>query len=505
LYTEDSEYNEMRAGGYGNFLTAAQQARLERLRQATMLYKGQHRQYFLDEGRTQADFPPMRVGDRMIQPYITYNALRLVSFKSSDLLLGAEARIKVSIPAQQDSLKRLIEFSCCHQLFYSSSRDGSYQGEQYIEAILFNGRTALRTVPTEEIFPIGVMSPDMQFPRYDRYSVQNVGTDKQPIILLLVTSYLPGRIARKLYQLADTSEGKPVKTEINLDQWQLPEGEAPLMPLVNTGIVENTITWIPNELDGGCPVSDYDIAIPKQDTLNAKETQLFRAIAKHADPKMAFPQLNANGQGNADNKDAFFFRTKDDIPQYLQWNAELESAIKERDNALHGLLIATETSPVLLGMRDGSGNAAYKKVKVEAMNSLKKAERKSVYWTIGIRRALSTAQSLEQTIPGVRYDREPIGVSLQDGIPLDDLDEANRLAVLRGVGLISLRRGIEAQLDDPAAVAAELEELAEENAAKAPNVFMGTQMPGSPAGDQSIEAGEETAATQAAQAEEAMA
>ena len=135
---------------------------------------------------------------------------------------------------------------------------------------------------------------------------------------------------------------------------------------------------------------------------------------------------------------------------------------------------------MLLGLREGAHNDAYKKVKVQAQTSLKKAARKAVIWKAAIRRAIGVAQELEQQMPGTRYDRGPIGVTMNDGIPLDELDEANRIAILRRAGSMSLRRSVEEQLNDPAAVEAELDELERENAAKTPTVLLNE--PGVPPG-----------------------
>ena len=58
------------------------------------------------------------------------------------------------------------------------------------------------------------------------------------------------------------------------------------------------------------------------------------------------------------------------------------------------------------------------------------------------RRALEVAQDLENTLPGVRYDRGPIAVEVRDGIPQDPGDLANEQATLRGAKLISRRRAL---------------------------------------------------------------
>ena len=136
----------------------------------------------------------------------------------------------------------------------------------------------------------------------------------------------------------------------------------------------------------------------------------------------------------------FAFTDPEKVPKYITWNAELAHAMADRAFVLNQLLVRTETSPVLLGLKEGAAPDAYKKVRLESFNSLTKAARKAAFWKAGIRRAVSVAQDLENTLPGVRYDRRPIAVELRDGIPADDRDQAERLATLRGAGLISVER-----------------------------------------------------------------
>jgi hypothetical protein len=65
--------------GAPGFLTPDERSRLDRIRQARMLLDGRHREYFLDEGRTQFDFPQVRAGGRLVPLYLTYNVLGLIS------------------------------------------------------------------------------------------------------------------------------------------------------------------------------------------------------------------------------------------------------------------------------------------------------------------------------------------------------------------------------------------------------------------------------------------
>ena len=65
VYTT-GDFNRERSEGYPDFFTDAQKSRIERIRQARLLFDGKHKQYFLEEGRTQFDFPESRVGTRQI-------------------------------------------------------------------------------------------------------------------------------------------------------------------------------------------------------------------------------------------------------------------------------------------------------------------------------------------------------------------------------------------------------------------------------------------------------
>ncbi|HEX8911801.1 MAG TPA: hypothetical protein VF796_05535, partial [Humisphaera sp.] len=473
VYTTGDAFNAARPGGYGAFLSAEQQARLERVRQARMLFDGRHREYFLDEGRTQFDFPRVRAGDRLVRMYLACNVLGLISLKGADLLFGQEPLLAADNPAQQAALARLAERTSLHRLLYASAVDASYEAECFLEASVGpDGEVYLHQVPADEVFPLGEVGPDGQYAGYARCRVRNAGTEAAPVHLLLEVLHLRGRIERRCYQLDDLGG----RREVGLEEWTRggmageppddhssppPSHSATLSPATVTGISHPTIIWIPNHLVRGRPVSDYDGAIDLQDALNAKNSQVGRVLLKHSDPRMAFPEEAFGADGNVPaDLEVFAFTDPQKVPRYITWDAELAHAMADRAFVLNQLLVRTETSPVLLGLKDGSAPDAYRKVRLESFNSVTKAARKAAYWRAGIRRAVAVCQALENTLPGVRYPQRPIGVALRDGIPQDDRDAADRLAVLRGAGLISLRRAVEEQLGDPAAVSREMERLA---------------------------------------------
>src|ERR1700742_2028722 len=105
VHTTLEPFNLFPAGDRPAFLPAEDRARLERIRQARLLIDGRHRQYFLDERRTQFAFPQVRAEENRLHPlYLTYNVLGLISFKSADLVFGQEPIFRASHPAQQSAL-----------------------------------------------------------------------------------------------------------------------------------------------------------------------------------------------------------------------------------------------------------------------------------------------------------------------------------------------------------------------------------------------------------------
>src|SRR4051812_2712143 len=221
VHTTQSAFNVPRLSESLSFLTPDQQSRLERIGQARMLYDGRHREYFLDEGRTQFDFPRVRAGTQVVQLYLTYNVLGLISLKNADLLFGRAPMLRAEDDAQEQALADLYERSSLHALFYACAVDAGYEGECFLEACAKDGRAYLAQVPADEIFPLGDRQPDGQFEQYARYRVKNVGTEEEPIHLLLEVLYLPGRIERRCFQLEEGGR----RREVTLENWRGRQGE----------------------------------------------------------------------------------------------------------------------------------------------------------------------------------------------------------------------------------------------------------------------------------------
>lgn len=211
--------------------------------------------------------------------------------------------------------------------------------------------------------------------------------------------------------------------------------------------------------------------IEPQDALHAANTQIGRVLAKHADPKLAAPAaLVDRNTGNLPAAaEVFFFRDRDEVPQYITWNAELTSAMEDRQFALTALATAAEMPLSLLGVKDDSSVETAAKMRLAAAPALAKGQRKAVIWQQGIRLAMSLAYQAETGV----LPSASIGVEMRDGLPDDEMERANVIATLRAARVMSRRRAVQQQWLDAGSVQDELAELEREDAAATPSVLFG--------------------------------
>lgn len=491
VYSVGESWNAARPKPYAAWLSDDEKARIERIRQARLLFDGQHRAYYLEEQRTQFDYPEARVLDRVTRPYLTYNVLGLIATKAADLLFGEAPMLTTAqgYDAQEAALQELADRVMLQPLLHQLAQDCNYEAECWIETIVADdGKVYLRQLPADEMFPASPLGPDNQYAVVKRLQLAEIGKSDARISLMLETTYRAGSIERHVYQVEHSDE---TRHEVALENWPGAK-ESGLTPITQTGIACSTVIWIPNLLVRGKAISDFDGAIDLQDAVNAKNTQLASVLAKHTDPMMSFPDSAVGADGNVRSDHKLFFHRDgsgpEGGPRYITWDPQADAAMRDRDFHVRALCIKTEMSPALLGLKEGAAPDEYRKLRLEAYNTEGRIQRKAAYWTAGIRRMLGVAQLLELTLPGYRYDLGPgmwggIGVQLRDGLPVDPTDLANRQATLKSAGLISVRRALTEQLGDPKAVEAELAEIRSDAALAAPPIMgdygpSGTPYPG---------------------------
>jgi hypothetical protein len=177
--------------------------------------------------------------------------------------------------------------------------------------------------------------------------------------------------------------------------------------------------------------------------------------------------------------DVFAFESKDQVPQYITWNAELAAAMEDRNQAVMSLCAAAEMSPVLLGIRQGTTPDAARKLRLEATKSLSRAARTALFVAPFVCRANDVAMQLINSGRAVIVPMGGCSASLSDGLPQDDLDQAQTLSLLAGgKAVMSVDRAVEIQIPDPEAAAAEIARLKDAAASATPSILFGVAAQG---------------------------
>jgi hypothetical protein len=469
LWLNDSaaSYNRPH-GGAPAYLSGADVRRWEQLRVLKMLYRGNHRGYFLTEGRTQFNYPEEEIEGRLVKRYLTYNLCKLISHTTADLMFGAKVELDAPTPQQTAKLDELARNSLLHARFHSAVVQMSWSGGGFVEATTWNGNPFVEVLPPDEMYPQGRPMPDGQYRSYVRYATDTVFRDNKLQTLLLKTAYLAGEIRRELRTLGD--DGR-VGAALELAQWPAyADGQAVPPPVQATGLDRPSVVYLANVVGECVGISDYDGLIELQDAVNGKYAQFARVIAKHSDPKIHFPTEAANPQGNVPaTHDAFYGAT---APEYIVWNPQLDAAYKDREANVLAFCTAAEMSPVLLGIRQGATPDAARKLRLEATKDLAKTGRKSLIVEPAIAMVIELAQRLDQSTPLLRsYPIDSVGVHMRDGLPVDGQDLAAEAATWRAAELLSLEGGVAMRIEDPAAAKVEVELIKKEAAAKLPTVF----------------------------------
>jgi hypothetical protein len=482
------------------YLPALDQARYERLRHCKMLYQGRHRDYFLEESRTQWRYPQLRVEGRIIKPYISMNMMKLVANTTADLLFIAPPKLDADSPRQKQAIADLTQRSLLAARFHEAAVQMSWSGGGFLESTLWRGQVYIEVVPAEEIYPQGALMPDGQYERYIRYATDTVREGTQEKRLLLETIYEPGVIRRRLRALGDG--GQPTGSDLPLDQWPAfgpaGGGNAPA-PEVATGIGLNTITYLANKAGERLGVSDFDGQVELQDTINAKFLQVALILFKHSMPKIRAPRSAAGGDGNLSAAAEVVYADSPDDWGYITWDGRIDSAMTDRDAAVDAFCVSAEMSPMLLGIKRGSSPESARKARLDASKDLARTVRKSLILQPAIARAIDVALRLDQATPLLRsYPLDALAVQMRDGMPRDPQETAEEIALLRpGTINMSLEAAVEHRVEDPAMAAVEIQRILAEQAKRAEMLAPSINLPplsgaepGELPGDESDEATE---------------
>lgn len=445
----------------------SQAARLNRYAQNRFLWSGEHERVFGDWARLLRE-------DQKAALQIVLNWHRRITTLFCDLLIGDPPNIRSGEAdgEAQRWLNQWLERNRFTSLAYDVSIDVSRYGDGLFKLALVRGGS--------RVYP---QSPELWFPVVNPANVREVvyhvlayvvaepdriglmGQAQEGRKTLHVEIHGAGTLERRQYALRRGGRGMEIGPR--LDDPPEPETTNVSAPLV----VHAPGLRASDELHGRDDYSDLDSVIQE---LEVRIAQISRILDKHADPNM-YGSLEAleydprTGQYVLKAGGKFFpVGEGEPPPGYVTWDGNLESAFKQLDWLMEQLWAISETSPAAFGMMKTGLAESGSALKRLMMAPLKKAARLRMHLDPAIRETITLANELERSNGIPAPELEPLEITWQDGLPVDESEQAQNIAALRGAGAMSRFQAIKERTGWPdEAVQAELDRILEEEAMSA--------------------------------------
>jgi hypothetical protein len=476
-------------------------ARLQRYSMNSQLFKGEHFDAFrikINNEQYSKDYAKLR--------YLVLNFAGLLSKVSADMLFGDETSIKLPTldkdnpynKNNSDSMEPADNADATSDVFTLKTPKPN-PNQEWLENLVFDNRLDVQLYESaitnsykgDALFKLRVgplhgndaaviieqIMPDYYFPNIDRF---NVSAEPEPVEISFTVeingkTYLrkeihePGLIRNEAYLMEGTKIVMPVDLSVL--------GVDGLEPVEETGIDRMLIVHIPNWSDGTTHFGydDYTDLLTLMYAINNRMTKIDNILDKHADPILAIPDgiLDEDGNINRSQLGVFEKGEDGDKPEYIVWDAKLESSFEEIDRLLDSLYMFSETSPSVFGVqgakqvaRQESGRA----LKYRLMRTVSKIKRKQRYYNYGIKEIIYLAQMLAQAhgIPAldVQFSGKPEVPSIDwpEPIPQDSYEQAQEEELRLSSGNQSVKDSIKNidGLDDEQAVQKIQEIMAEQ-------------------------------------------
>jgi hypothetical protein len=140
--------------------------------------------------------------------------------------------------------------------------------------------------------------------------------------------------------------------------------------------------------------------------INNRLTKIDNILDKHSDPILAIPDGVLDEEGKVKKEHLGLFEKGEDgeVPEYIVWNASLESAFNEIDRLMDSLYLFSEISPDAMGRFKDATAESGRALKYRMMRTVAKVRRKQLYFTHTVKEIVYLAQLL-----AAEYNVEAMG------------------------------------------------------------------------------------------------
>lgn len=407
--------------------------RLQRYRKNDLLFEGEHWQAFNQKiGSLQYNKEYSKL------KYITSNFTGLVSKVAADLLFSEPVKYKVRDKKVQAFIEGLVTQNKLDAQNYESALANSRHGDAIYK--LRVGKLKPGDEKTTVI--IEDITPAIYFPKLDSTNMRGEPEEQElawrvkigELEYLRKEIHTPGKIENKLYLL----EGETIKQEVDIKLL-----DKSLKDTEDTKIKGSLIVHVPNWRDSSryFGYDDYADLESLLYALNNRMTKTENILDKHSDPILALPEGVLDEKGQVKKEAFHMFEIPSEgvgtapKPEYITWNASLESNFKHIEKLIEMLYMFSETSPDAFGMGQGQSDSG-RALKLKLMRTIAKVARKRVYYDIALKQVLVTAQELAKAHKVGVWNENTMDYDIQctkiespelewqDGLPIDSRESA---------------------------------------------------------------------------------
>ena len=363
--------------------------------------------------------------------YVMVNFGGMISKLSADMLF--EEFPKITMPDADEFIDALIEDNNMKTQLYESALENSYRGDA-----LFRVRGEDKKVIIEDL------NPSVYFPEYDENNVRkepkshilawrvNLAvtnpTNGKPKVGMFMEKHLKGSIEYHLYEIDGAGN---VLGEITPIEAYYPDIKA----VEQTGIEDFLVVHIPNYRVNSryFGISDYKDLISLFAAIENRITKVDNILDKHGDPILAVPEGVLDEEGKVSRSSFGVIEVPTDgasgaKPEYIVWDANLDSAFKEIEKLVEFLFMTSETSGAAFGLdKDGQADSG-RALKYKLLRTIAKKHRKELYYDTGLKRLFKNAclfaKANSFTAGDVAWKGEvgKVQIEWQDGIINDALE-----------------------------------------------------------------------------------
>jgi len=356
--------------------------------------------------------------------YVVCNFGGLLSKLAADMLFQEYPTFSLGKDGDAAWLDAVMRNNKFKTQSYESALEGSYRGDAVFRIRSENERIIIEDINPSCYFPKVNENNMRAEPEYiDLAWVVSTGEKKKA---LYTERHFKGYIENSLHQIDDNGQ-VTAKLRFNDYYPDTPEN-------IDTGVpdaflVVHIANYKINTRYFG--ISDYYDLTSLFFAVNNRVTKIDNILDKHGDPILAVPDGFLDEDGKV-RREAFGIievdtNEKQMMPQYIVWDAKLESAFSEIDKLVDFLLMFSETSPSALGLDKNGAAESGRALKFKLLRTLAKKNRKQLYYDDGFKDLFLTAQKFAKannlkTLGDVKLTKDPVDLEIEwaDGVINDN-------------------------------------------------------------------------------------